>query len=122
MINEELDSSRPITLRDLEHIERVLYKATGDIAVALGSNSERLEERIDALESRLNSRFADVEDKFGFGVERSTANSPKLPRPVWRGFFVPLCGENEGRSPSPFYSPCRSTSPRGKDFRVKAVI
>jgi hypothetical protein len=70
MINEELDSSRPITLRDLEHIERVLYKATGDIAVALGSNSERLEERIDALESRLSGHFVDVEDRFGFGVER----------------------------------------------------
>ena len=70
MTNEERDSSRAITLGDLEHIERVLNKATGDIAVALGSNSERLEERIDALESRLNCRFADVEDKFGFGVER----------------------------------------------------
>jgi prefoldin subunit 5 len=48
---------------DLELIERVIYKNGDDIAVSIGRSFERLEERIDAAESRLYSRLADVEDK-----------------------------------------------------------
>ena len=49
--------------KDLELIERVIYKNGDDIAVSIGRSFERLEERIDAAESRLYSRFADLEDK-----------------------------------------------------------
>jgi hypothetical protein len=48
---------------DLEAIERLIYKNGDDIAVSIARSFERLEERIDAVESRLYSRFADVEDK-----------------------------------------------------------
>lgn len=47
----------------IETIERMIYKNGDDIAVSIGRSFERLEERIDAMESRLYSRFADVEDK-----------------------------------------------------------
>jgi CO dehydrogenase nickel-insertion accessory protein CooC1 len=48
---------------DIEHIERIIYKNADDIAVSIGRSFERLEERIDAAESRLYSRLAEVEDK-----------------------------------------------------------
>ncbi len=38
---------------DLELIERVIYKNGDDIAVSIGRSFERLEERIDAAESRI---------------------------------------------------------------------
>ena len=49
--------------KDLELIERVIYKNGDDIAVSIGRSFERLEERIDAAESRIYSRLADLEDK-----------------------------------------------------------
>ena len=49
--------------KDLESIERIAYKNADDIAVAIGRSFERLEERMDATESRLYSRLAEVEDK-----------------------------------------------------------
>jgi len=49
--------------KDLELIERVIYKNGDDIAVSIGRSFERLEERIDAAESRIYSRIADLEDK-----------------------------------------------------------
>jgi hypothetical protein len=49
--------------KDLELIERVIYKNGDDIAVSIGRSFERLEERIDAMESRLYSRLADIEDR-----------------------------------------------------------
>jgi len=49
--------------KDLELIERVIYKNGDDVAVSIGRSFERLEERIDAAESRLYSRFSDLEDK-----------------------------------------------------------
>jgi hypothetical protein len=48
--------------KDLELIERVIYKNNDDIAVSIARSFERLEERIDATESRLYSRLADLED------------------------------------------------------------
>jgi prefoldin subunit 5 len=48
---------------DLELIERVIYKNGDDIAVSIGRSFERLEERIDAAESRIYARLAEVEDK-----------------------------------------------------------
>jgi hypothetical protein len=49
--------------KDLELIERILYKSEDDVVVSIARSFERLEERIDATESRLYSRFAEVEDK-----------------------------------------------------------
>lgn len=49
--------------KDLELIERILYKGADDVAVSIARAFERLEERMDATESRLYSRFAEVEDK-----------------------------------------------------------
>ena len=52
-----------LTQQDLEQIERVIYKNGDDVAVSIARGFERLEERIDATESRLCSRFAEVEDR-----------------------------------------------------------
>jgi len=49
--------------KDIELIERVIYKNGDDIAVSIGRSFERLEERIDAAESRIYSRLSDLEDK-----------------------------------------------------------
>lgn len=49
--------------KDLELVERIIYKNGDDIAVSIGRSFERLEERIDAAESRIYSRLADVEDR-----------------------------------------------------------
>lgn len=49
--------------KDLELIERIIYKGADDVDVAIARSFERLEERMDASESRLNSRLAEVEDK-----------------------------------------------------------
>ncbi len=49
--------------KDLELIERVIYKNGDDIAVSIGRSFERLEERIDGAESRTYGRLAEMEDK-----------------------------------------------------------
>jgi hypothetical protein len=49
--------------KDIELIERVIYKNGDDIAISIGRSFERLEERIDAAESRMYGRLADIEDK-----------------------------------------------------------
>ena len=49
--------------KDLEAIERLLFKSADDIAVSIARSFERLEERMDAVESRLYSRMAEVEDR-----------------------------------------------------------
>jgi gas vesicle protein len=49
--------------KDLELIERVIYKNGDDIAVSIGRSFERLEERIDGAESRIYSRLAEIEDR-----------------------------------------------------------
>jgi hypothetical protein len=56
-------STNGLSKRDLEMIERVIYKQGDDVAVSIARSFERLEERIDAAESRLYSRFAELEDK-----------------------------------------------------------
>jgi hypothetical protein len=50
--------------KDLEQIENIIYKSADDVAVSIARSFERLEERVDATESRLYSRLADIEDKF----------------------------------------------------------
>jgi hypothetical protein len=49
--------------KDLELIERIIYKNGDDIAVSIGRSFERLEERIDSAESRIYGRLIDIEDK-----------------------------------------------------------
>jgi len=48
---------------DLELIERIIYKNADDIAISIARSFERLEERIDAVESRLYGRLAEIEDR-----------------------------------------------------------
>lgn len=48
---------------DLELIERIVYKNADDIAISIARSFERLEERIDAVETRLYGRLAEVEDR-----------------------------------------------------------
>ncbi len=48
--------------KDIELIEHLVYKANDDVAVSIARSFERLEERIDAVESRLYSRIAEGED------------------------------------------------------------
>lgn len=52
-----------IEQKDLELIERVVYKSGDDVAVSISRSFERLEERVDAMESRLFTRLAEIEDK-----------------------------------------------------------
>ena len=59
--------------KDLELIERILYKSEDDVVVSIARSFERLEERIDATESRLYSRFAEVEDKVAVVEHNLTA-------------------------------------------------
>jgi len=49
--------------KDLELFECIIYKNGDDIAVSIGRSFERLEERIDAAESRIYSRLGELEDK-----------------------------------------------------------
>ena len=49
--------------KDLEAIERLLFKSADDVAVSIARAFERLEERMDAVESRLYSRCAELEDR-----------------------------------------------------------
>jgi hypothetical protein len=49
--------------KDLEAIERIIHKNADDIAVSISRSFERIEERLDAFESRLSTRLADGEDK-----------------------------------------------------------
>lgn len=41
--------------KDIELLERLMYKNTDDIAVSIARSFERLEERIDSLRSDLDS-------------------------------------------------------------------
>jgi len=52
-----------LTQDDREFFERLLYKANDDIAVSIARSFERLEERIDAVESRLYGRITDIENE-----------------------------------------------------------
>ena len=49
--------------KDVELIERLIFKNNDDVAVSIARSFERLEERIDAAEARLYSRLSDIEDR-----------------------------------------------------------
>ena len=52
--------------KDIELIERIVYKNADDIAISIARSFERLEERIDAAESRTYCRLGQVEDKIEY--------------------------------------------------------
>lgn len=49
--------------KDLEAIERLIYKQGDDIAVSVGRSFERLEERMDAFEARIYARVSDIDER-----------------------------------------------------------
>jgi hypothetical protein len=53
--------------KDVELIERIIFKHSDDVAVSIARSFERLEERIDAGEARTYSRIAEVEDRIEAG-------------------------------------------------------
>ena len=56
--------------KDIELIEQIIYKNSDDIAVSISRSFERLEERLDASESRTLTRISEIED----AVEGSRQN------------------------------------------------
>jgi len=58
--------------KDLELIERIIYKNGDDIAVSIGRSFERLEERIDTAESRIYNRLIEIEEKIESGKDDMT--------------------------------------------------
>lgn len=58
----KITDKNSLTKKDLELIEYILYKSADDVAVAIGRSFERLEERMDAIESRIYSRLGELED------------------------------------------------------------
>lgn len=58
-----------IDQKDLEQIERVIYKNGDDIAMSIGRSFERLEERIDSAESRIYGRLIELEDKLEMQID-----------------------------------------------------
>ena len=49
--------------KDIEVLERLISKNSDDIAISIARSFERLEERIDAVESRIYSRISELEDR-----------------------------------------------------------
>ncbi len=49
--------------KDIELVERIIYKSNDDVAISIARSFERLEERIDKAESRIYSRLADLESR-----------------------------------------------------------
>ena len=60
--------------QDIEQIERLVYKNGDDVAISIARSFERLEERMDAMESRIYSRISDVEDRIE--AQNKSANDP----------------------------------------------
>jgi hypothetical protein len=55
--------------KDIETIERVIYKSGDDVAVSISRSFERLEERIDAAESRIYLRTPPPPSRLPHGGE-----------------------------------------------------
>jgi predicted Zn-dependent peptidase len=53
--------------KDIELMEHLMFKSANDIAISIARSFERLEERIDASESRTYVRLAEIEDKIEAG-------------------------------------------------------
>lgn len=67
-----------LTREAIESIERIIWKNGDDVAVSIARSFERLEERIEAMESRLYSRFADLEDAMQEAKELIRESAPSL--------------------------------------------
>ncbi|MCX6715625.1 MAG: hypothetical protein NT077_01250 [Candidatus Taylorbacteria bacterium] len=52
-----------LSKKDLELVESIVYKSADDIAISIARSFERLEERIDATESRIYGRLAEFDDQ-----------------------------------------------------------
>jgi len=48
--------------KDLEAIERIIFRNNDEVALSIVRGFERLEERLDAAEARLYSRLAELEN------------------------------------------------------------
>lgn len=53
--------------KDIELIEHIVYRNSDDIAVSISRSFERLEDRIDSVESRIYTRLAEIDDKIESG-------------------------------------------------------
>ena len=62
MTDSQHVSSGALTPADVESIEQIVYKNGDDIATSIVRSFERLEERIDTVESRIYSRLAELEE------------------------------------------------------------
>jgi phage shock protein A len=62
-----MTTNNGITPKDLELIERIIYKNSDDICVSIARSFERLEERIDDMEARIYGRMSELEDKLEAG-------------------------------------------------------
>ena len=65
---------RALTEGDLEAIERIVRKNGDDLAVAVERGLERLEERIDAAETRVYGRLTDMEERASEQAEEGIAD------------------------------------------------
>lgn len=49
--------------KDIDLIEKIVYRCGDDIAISIGRSFEHLEERIDLIESRIYERLATIDDR-----------------------------------------------------------
>ena len=56
-------ASGSLNQHDIELIERIIYKNGDDMAVSIARSFERLEERMDAIESRLFLKMSELPDE-----------------------------------------------------------
>ena len=61
MTNKETNAV--LTSGDVEAIERVIYRNGDDIAMSMGRSFERLEEKIEAADSRIYARLTEIENE-----------------------------------------------------------
>lgn len=81
MSNAEKISPGALAKSDIELIERIVYRCGDDVAVSISRSFERLEERIDAAESRLYSRLEELSDEIArtSNLVSSIAVNPQRP-------------------------------------------
>ena len=63
--------------KDVEAIERVVYRNADDIAVAISRSFERLEERLESVESRVLGGLGSIGDRI-LDLEHDLEKSPEV--------------------------------------------
>lgn len=58
-----MDHKNSLSQHDLDTIERLVSRLADDFAISISRSFERLEERIDAMESRTYARLAELDDR-----------------------------------------------------------